>query len=106
VVEHLDDDARTAVGVALATAVRPRGRVIVTLPSPAADGVLGALQRVGLIDGMDLEGHRHLTVDDLVDSWSECGLSCVRKDRFECGLNNLVVFEVLDLPPSSSDRNR
>lgn len=95
VVEHLDDVALEAVGRALALVVRPSGRVIVTVPSPAADGILDVIQRIGLIDGMDLDAHSHLTVDCLVDSWSTCGLRCLRRSRFEFGLNNLVVFEVI-----------
>lgn len=95
VVEHLDDAALAAVGKALASAVRPNGRVIVTLPSPSADGILDVMQRIGMIDGMDLDAHRHLTVEGLVDSWSKCGLHCLRQRRFEFGLNNLVVFEVI-----------
>lgn len=94
VVEHLDDDTLASAARSLAELVRAGGRVIVTMPSPSADGLLDTMQRVGLIHGMDLEAHRQLTVESLIDIWAECGLQLFEYRRFEFGLNNLAVFKV------------
>jgi len=93
VVEHLDDNALSDVGRALLSLLEAGGRVIVTIPSPAADGVLELMQKVHLIHGMDLEAHHQLTVDALVAAWSQCGFRASYRGKFQLGLNNVVVFE-------------
>lgn len=73
--------------------LRPTGTLIATVPSPATDRVLAVLHRLRLIDGMDLEAHDGLTLAQLLDAAAEAGFRLLRHDRFQLGLNNLLIWE-------------
>lgn len=98
VVEHLNPVSLEDVADGLLSVVVPGGVVVVTMPSPSADGVLRLLRRAHVIDGIDLEAHRGTRVEQLTHSWCARGLVLRSRRRFEFGFNNLLVFEV---PPKS-----
>ena len=46
-----------------------------------------------IFDGMDLEAHDGLTLAQLLDAAAEAGFRLLRHDRFQLGLNNLLIWE-------------
>ena len=70
----------------------PDGSLIATVPSPATDHVLFVLERLRLIDGMDLEAHDGRTIGELCGAAAEAGLHLTEHRRFQLGLNNLLVW--------------
>jgi cyclopropane fatty-acyl-phospholipid synthase-like methyltransferase len=73
--------------------LRPGGTLIATVPSPSTDRVLAILHRLRIIDGMDLEAHDGLTLAELADAATTAGFRLVRHDRFQLGMNNLLIWE-------------
>jgi SAM-dependent methyltransferase len=92
VVEHIPREKHTEVSRVCAELLKPGGRLIVTVPSPIVDRVASLLARLRLIDGIDLDQHYGLAIDEMVAAFSERLRLTVRR-RFELGLNNLLVFE-------------
>jgi SAM-dependent methyltransferase len=93
VLEHipLADQSRLARDVA--RFLKPGGRLIVTVPSPAVDRILAMLKFMRLVDGMALEEHYGFQPQQTPQVFSNAGLQLLRRIRFQFGLNNLFVFE-------------
>lgn len=91
VLEHVAD-----LGPFVAACVRhlaPRGRLIITVPSPVVDRILAALVRLRLIHGMSLEEHHGYRPSSTVATFENEGLECLCARRFQLGLNHLFVLE-------------
>jgi len=73
--------------------LKPGGRLILTVPSPAVDRILAALKFLRLIDGMSLEEHHGYRVDQTTDIFPPPAFRLLCRRRFQLGLNNLFVFE-------------
>jgi 2-polyprenyl-3-methyl-5-hydroxy-6-metoxy-1,4-benzoquinol methylase len=93
VVEHLPESAYTAVGEAAARALRPGGRVIVTVPEPAVDRIVHVLQQLRIAEGMSLHEHHGFDTARTTEIFRAAGFRLIRHRRFQLGLNNLFVFE-------------
>jgi SAM-dependent methyltransferase len=93
VVEHLPASDRTELGLACARCLRPRGRVIVTVPSAAVDAILAAFKLFGLIDGLHLDEHHGFAPRDTIALFPPPLFRLCRHERFQLGLNHLFVFE-------------
>ena len=91
VLEHLADLPR--IGQACRSLLAPGGRIIVTIPGPAVDRILLVLLALRLIHGMSLEEHQGFQPADAVSAFTHAGLECTWARRFQCGLNNLYIFE-------------
>lgn len=91
VLEHIPDQDRLV--DACVSLLAPSGRLIITVPSPAVDSILSILVRLRLIHGMSLEEHHGYRPADTVKTFERAGLRCLCARRFQCGLNNLFVFE-------------
>ena len=91
VLEHLPNLAR--IGQACRSLLAPGGRIIVTIPGPAVDRILSVLLALRLIHGMSLEEHQGFRPADAVSAFARAGLECTWARRFQCGLNNLYVFQ-------------
>ena len=70
----------------------PGGRIILTVPSPAMDHVLAVLIKFRIVSGMSLEQHTGLDPADLPRGFEHEGFVLERWQRFQLGLNNLMVF--------------
>jgi hypothetical protein len=68
------------------------GRVLVTVPCPAADGILFLLQSLGLIDGMALDEHHGFDPDQTASLFTRHGFGLEYAAHFELWFNHLFVF--------------
>jgi 2-polyprenyl-3-methyl-5-hydroxy-6-metoxy-1,4-benzoquinol methylase len=73
--------------------LKPGGRLVVTVPSPAVDRILSALKFLKLIDGMSLEEHHGYEVSGTMQIFPAKDFRLLKRATFQLGLNNLFVFE-------------
>jgi SAM-dependent methyltransferase len=92
VLEHVPESVRPVFAAAIANALLPGGEAILTVPSPAVDGLLDTMIRVGLADGMEAEQHHGFDVAEVQPLFEGEGLVLEHHHRFQLGLNNLYVF--------------
>ena len=92
VLEHVPD----AEGFAreCARVLGPGGRVVLTVPHPIVDGIIAALIRFRIADGMDFDEHRGFDVRETLPVFLGAGFELLRQRRFQLGLNHLFVFEM------------
>jgi SAM-dependent methyltransferase len=82
----------------------PGGSLIMTWPHAAIDPLLNLLYRVGWVS-REMESGEHqerIPLTELLSALSEIGFTRCRHQRFEFGLNNLLVA---DKPPNRETRN-
>ena len=74
--------------------LRPGGRLILTVPSPAVDPILHVIQRAGLgdRDTMHLHEHHGFKASETPQIFEQAGFTLIAHRRFELFLNNLFVF--------------
>jgi SAM-dependent methyltransferase len=93
VLEHIPTTAQASFAQACFQALRPGGRLVITVPSPRVDAILAVLRTLRLIDGMSLEEHYGFKPSDTPRIFAEPGFRLVKHASFQLGLNNLYVFE-------------
>lgn len=91
VYEHFSDDERPHVVEACRRLLRPGGRVVMTVPSPAVDEIVHVLQRLRLAHGMDIGSHHAYDPTRTPEEFT--GFRVLVHRAFELGLNHLYVFE-------------
>ncbi len=92
VIEHLPPERLEAAASASARLLRPRGRVVITVPSPVVDSILHRLLRLRLVAGMGVHEHHGFDPDELPVIFGTAGFRLLRRRRFQFWLNNLFVF--------------
>jgi len=92
VLEHFPDPMYATLSANCARFLKPKGRLIVTVPSPAVDHILTVLKWLWLIDGMSLEEHHGYDTGRTEKIFS-AHFQLISHQRFQLGLNNLFVFE-------------
>lgn len=95
VLEHIPKEFQNIMSQDFYDLLKPKGRVIITVPSPQVDLILNVLQKLKLIDGMSLEEHYGFKPSDTETIFSK-GFKLIKKKKFQLGLNNLYVFEKVD----------
>ena len=93
VMEHVPTEDQPAVAAGAFRLLRPGGRFILTVPSPAVDRILDILIRLRLLQGMDADQHYGFEPGDVVPLGASAGFRLVRRSTFQAGLNHLFVFE-------------
>lgn len=93
VLEHFPPDQYAPLADGCARLLRPGGRLIITVPSPAVDRILDVLVALRLVHGMSLEEHHGYDVDETGRIFDTPRFRLVERSAFQVGLNNLFVFE-------------
>jgi len=98
VLEHIPSSEQTVVAEACHGLLRPGGRVVITVPSRAVDGILRVLKWLCVIDGMSLEEHHGFDPAATGEIFAPPRFRLLHHSRFQFGLNHLYVFEALPGP--------
>jgi SAM-dependent methyltransferase len=93
VLEHFPAEEYAVVAEGCARFLKVGGRLIITVPSPAADHILKVLVRLRLVHGMSLGEHHGYEVEQTVRVFASPAFRLVWRRSFQLGLNNLFVFE-------------
>jgi SAM-dependent methyltransferase len=93
VLEHIPEDRQAETAAACHRVLNPGGRVVITVPSPKVDTILGALGRLRAVEGMSLEEHYGFDPAQTPRVFGPPDFRPVERRRFQLGLNNLFVFE-------------
>jgi 2-polyprenyl-3-methyl-5-hydroxy-6-metoxy-1,4-benzoquinol methylase len=93
VLEHVPPSGQRPLATACWNHMRPGGRVVITVPSPAVDSVLAVLGALRLVDGMSLEQHYGFDVNETPGIFEGAGFRLLARRRFQLGFNNVFVFE-------------
>lgn len=92
VLEHFaGSDIRQSASV-IARMLSPKGKLIITIPHLFVDKILHFLVSLHLIDAMSLNEHHGFDPDHLLTCFSDY-LRLVKREKFQFGLNNVLVFE-------------
>lgn len=92
VLEHFPNEILVTLPGQIARYLKPRGLLIITIPSPLVDYILAVLKWIGIIEGMSLEEHDGLSVERVLSLFSEY-FELKVKESFQFGLNNLLVYQ-------------
>ncbi|HEY6782353.1 MAG TPA: class I SAM-dependent methyltransferase [Candidatus Dormibacteraeota bacterium] len=92
VLEHIPPDAQRDLAASCVLMLRPRGRIVCTVPSPKVDSLIHLGQRLRILEGMAEHEHDGFEPADTVRLFTEWGFALRRARRFQLGLNNLFVF--------------
>lgn len=94
VLEHLTPEEQDEMAAACFRHLRPKGRLVMTVPSRFVDPILHAIQRVGLSerDTLHLEEHHGFHAADTTPLFERAGFTLTLQRHFELFLNNLFVF--------------
>jgi len=90
--EHVPLRLMVDFGEACLRLLGPGGRMVLTIPSPAVDPLLGLLRALRLLDGMSVEQHQGSRVETVLSILCGLGFRQVHHKRFQGGLNHLVVL--------------
>lgn len=93
VLEHFPPAAYQELQAGCARLLRPGGRLVITVPSPAVDAILDGLVRLRLVHGMSLEEHHGYEVEMTPDIFPAPAFRLQAHETFQLGLNHLFVFE-------------
>ena len=96
--EHIPEQSWPALRTRCLSLLRPGGRLVITVPSPAVDTILHLLLRLKLIRGMGVHEHHGFDPSDTLRIFSAPGFRLMKRGTFQLGLNNLFVFERAALP--------
>ena len=92
VVEHVEALQLKEWARECAARLRPDGRVVITVPSPAVDTLLHIGMALRLLDGMEVHQHHGFDPSSLPDVFNAADLELLTHRRFQLGLNHLFVF--------------
>ncbi|MEM6396644.1 MAG: methyltransferase domain-containing protein [Bacteroidota bacterium] len=93
VLEHIPRSQQNNLSEEFYGRLNDKGRVIITVPSPAVDKILDVLMTLKLIDGMSLDEHFGFHPNEVIDLFQEDQFTLLSREKFQFGLNNLFVFE-------------
>ena len=92
VLEHIPKHVQQEFANHIHKTLKPKGRLIITVPSDKVDYILKILLKLRLIEGMSLEEHYGFKAKDTLTLFSK-GFKLIAHKKFQFGLNNLFVFE-------------
>jgi SAM-dependent methyltransferase len=92
VLEHIEPKQQEVLAERCVAMLRPGGRVICTVPSPAVDRLIHLGQRIRVLDGMAAHEHYGFEPSQTIRLFTQSGLVLHKSRRFQLGLNHLFVF--------------
>ncbi len=92
VLEHIPRLAQAKLVDACYDLLKPKGKVIITVPSPFVDKILHVLTATKIIDGMSLEEHFGFVPNETPVLFSKPRFRLIAHKRFQLGLNHLFVL--------------
>jgi len=92
VMEHIRRSDYDRLVKACAQFLKPKGILIITVPSSAADSLLKLLLLLKVVDGIKLEEHHGFVPAQIQEIFSKPFFRQVYHERFQMGFNNLFVF--------------
>ncbi|MHB8488571.1 MAG: class I SAM-dependent methyltransferase [Candidatus Dormibacteria bacterium] len=92
VLEHIPPDVQRDLAASCVSLLRPRCRIVCTVPSPKVDSLIHLGRRFRILDGMADHEHYGFEPADTVRLFTGAGFTLRRAQRFQLGLNNLFVF--------------
>jgi predicted SAM-dependent methyltransferase len=95
VLEHIPTSQQNQLAKDCYEYLKPKGRLIITVPSPQVDQILEVLLKLKLIEGMSLEEHYGYKPEHTEQIFASPQFRLIHKEKFQLGLNNLFVFERL-----------
>jgi 2-polyprenyl-3-methyl-5-hydroxy-6-metoxy-1,4-benzoquinol methylase len=94
VLEHVQPAELTYWIDACLSLLVPGGRIVASIPAPAVDRIVDVLLKLRVLHGMDFEQHHGADPSKTVESFTDRGFTLLRWQRFQAGLNNLIVLQV------------
>lgn len=95
VLEHIPSHQLADFATACANALRPNGKLLMTVPHPFVDRILDAMIALRLLDGMETEAHHGFDVSQTPDIFRQAGFELIAHQRFQLGLNNFCLSQKL-----------
>ncbi|MGQ9895936.1 MAG: class I SAM-dependent methyltransferase [Acidobacteriota bacterium] len=92
VLEHIPSHQLTDFAKACANVLRPRGKLLITVPHPFVDRILDVLIALRILDGMETEAHHGFDVSQTPDIFQPAGFELTIHQPFQLGLNNFFAF--------------
>jgi SAM-dependent methyltransferase len=92
VVEHLDEKALASLSQTSAKILKPKGLLLMTIPSPLVDVILIILRKFRLVHAETLHEHHGFKPGDMKKIISSNDFELLHHNKFELGLNNFFVF--------------
>ncbi len=102
VLEHFPESGYAALAAGCSRLLKPGGRLVISVPSPAVDAILDVLIKVRLVHGMSFEEHHGYDINRTPEIFPEPDFALLARETFQLGLNNLFVFE--RRPPTGAAR--
>ena len=93
VLEHIPSSEIDSFSKACFDYLKPKGKLIITVPDAKVDHILEVLRFFRLIHGMSLEEHYGFQISQTPAIFKKVGLTLVNHSTFQLGLNNLFVFQ-------------
>lgn len=93
VLEHVPPEQQSPLAQSCAAYLKEGGRLIISVPSPLVDHILDGLKLLRVIDGMAVEEHYGYEIEQTPALFNVGGLSLLKWEKFQLGLNNLFVFQ-------------
>jgi len=95
VLEHIPPAEQARLGKLCYDHLNPKGRVVITVPSPQVDQILHVLQAIKVVQAETLHEHYGFDVRQTPSLFTAPLFRMLHARQFQLGLNNLFVFERL-----------
>lgn len=93
VLEHLQESQLSECARQCYTLLKPGGLVVITIPSPVVDQILMILKKLKLVQARSLDEHHGLCPEEALMPFSGAGFLVLKHEKFQLGLNNLIVLQ-------------
>ena len=93
VLEHIPETEQENLANNCFKFLDPKGKLLITVPSPIVDKILPVLVRLKVADGMSLDEHYGFHPSQTREIFEAVGFSFQSHIQFQLGMNNFFIFE-------------